>query len=61
VKTCVATKQAKATTLIGAIRNQEVEGMEEATEEIIVEGVVEGIVEGIVEAIIDLVRRRRKM
>jgi hypothetical protein len=38
VKSCVATKHAKATTLIGATPNQEVEGMAEAIEEIIVEG-----------------------
>jgi hypothetical protein len=57
MKTCVATEQVKAITLIGATPNQEVEGMEEAIDEIIVEGMLEGIVEGI----IDLARRRRKM
>ncbi len=40
VKTCVATKQAKATTLIGTTPNYEVEGMEEAIVEIIVDGMV---------------------
>jgi hypothetical protein len=51
MKTCVASEQAKATTLIGATPKQEAEGMEEAIEEIIVEGMVEGIVEGIIDLV----------
>jgi len=61
MKTCVASEQAKATTLIGATPKQEAEGMEEAIEEIIVEGMIDGILEGIVEGITHLVQRRRKM
>jgi hypothetical protein len=54
METQVATKHTKATALIGATPNQEVEGMEEGMEEGIEETIVEAMVERVVEGIDDL-------